>query len=173
MTMRAVRGGSTRLPTNVSHDESMNFRELDRPTLIQVTAPWCTHCRSMSQDMADLRDAFAGQVDFVTIDVSSSLDPVKAMGVKGTPTLIGVRQGVELFRETGRRSRVQLMAMLENLESGHRIDRPRTGDAAMTIAAGSILCGLGVITGPAWGLVAIGAAVLGLGMMRAMRVRNG
>lgn len=150
----------------------MNLGELDHPTIIQVTAPWCLHCRSMHQDMIDVSEEFAGRVDVVAIDVSSSPEAVRGLAVKGTPTLIGVKGGNELFRMTGRRNRSQLTEMFETVENGRPLSSRHLGDTGLALATGSLLCGIGVIAGPVWSLVVIGVAVLGYGVMRSLRGRN-
>lgn len=150
----------------------MDIRTINRPTIIQVTAPWCTHCRAMSPDVTHLADAYAGQVELVTIDVSAAPVAAGSLGVKATPTLIGVVKGTEVFRETGRRTHEQLAAMFESLETGGSLSRGPTGDAGPAIGAGSILSVAGVAMGPAWALVSIGMAVLGFGLMRALRARD-
>ena len=155
-----------------SFGESMDIRSIERPTLVQVTAPWCAHCRSMSQDMIDLGDEFAGRVDLVTVDVSAAPRAAGLLGVKGTPTLIGVARGTEVFRETGRRARSELTEMFESLEKGHSLSSQRTGDAGLAIGAGSVLTLAGVVAGPAWVLVVTGMTVLGFGLMRALRARH-
>lgn len=150
----------------------MDIGEIEGPTLIQVTAPWCAHCRSMSGDIRALGDEFEGRVDLVTVDASTSRETATTLEVKGTPTLIGVAQGTEVFRHTGSRTRQQLAAMFEALETGNSLQTERTGDAGLAIGAGSILALLGAVAGPAWDLVSIGTAVLGFGLMRALRARN-
>ena len=150
----------------------MDIRAIERPTLIQVTAPWCAHCRSMSRDMTDLGDEFAGRVDLVIVDVAAALHSADLLGVKGTPTLIGVSRGTEVFRETGRRTRAQLTEMFESLEEGHSLSRQRTGDAGLAIGAGSILSLVGFVSGPVWALVVIGMTVLGFGLMSALRAKH-
>lgn len=122
--------------------------------------------------MSDLGDEFAGRVDLVIVDVSASPKAAGSLGVKGTPSLIGVAQGTEVFRHTGRPTREQLAAMFDALENGHRLLTQRSGDAGLAIGAGSILALVGVVAGPAWGLVSIGIAVLGFGLMKALRARH-
>jgi len=122
--------------------------------------------------MSDLGNEFEGRVDLVTVDVSASPETAGTLGAKGTPTLIGVAGGTEVFRHTGRRTRDQLAEMFEALENGHGSLKLRNGDPGLAIGAGSILTLVGAVSGPAWGLLYIGIAVLGFGLMRALRVRD-
>ena len=122
--------------------------------------------------MTDLGDEFAGRVDLVIVDVGAAPHSADLLGVKGTPTLIGVSRGTEVFRETGRRTRAQLTEMFETLEKGHSLSGQRTGDTGLAIGAGSVLSLVGLVSGPVWVLVGIGVTVLGFGLMSALRAKH-
>lgn len=122
--------------------------------------------------MRELGEAFSGRVNLVTVDVLASPEAASILGVRGTPTLIGVAQGAEVFRHTGSRTREQLAVMFEALDKGESFSARRTGEVSLAIGAGSILSVAGVVAGPAWGLVTIGMTVLGFGLMRALRAHD-
>ena len=43
-----------------------------KPTLVEFYADWCTSCRSMAGDMADLRQDFGSDLNFVMLNVDNS-----------------------------------------------------------------------------------------------------
>ncbi len=118
--------------------------------------------------MKDLEDEFAGRVDLVTVEISDDPETAGILGVKAIPTLIGVAHGAEIFRETGRRTQHQLTMMLESVDRGESAPGRPAGDAGLALGAVSILSLTGVLAGPAWAPLAIGIAVLGFGLTRAL-----
>ncbi len=129
------------------------------PTVVEVSAPHCSACRAMKPDLDQVAAAFSGEVDLVPIDAVQQPELVSELRVLGTPTLIGVKRGSEVYRITGRRSSAELEELFASLIN----DRPiplagRTG-TALQVGAGVVLTGLGLVMGPAWPLVVIGVAV--------------
>lgn len=102
-------------------------------------------------------------VDLVVVDVGTDPTWARERGILGTPTLIGLRDGSEVFRHTGRRGRTELESLFAAVEG--RVDPPGVGrfDRTLRVGAGLVLTALGIAMGPAWPLVAVGIAVLVVG----------
>lgn len=132
-----------------------------RPTLIEVMAPHCVECRAMQPDLDAVAGANSDTVDFVPIDASRDLELASALGVMGTPTLIAVKDGAEVARFTGRRSRGELEELFAAVASGNADSIPRVGksDRIVWSFAGVLLAAAGLLMGPAWILVVIGAGL--------------
>jgi thioredoxin-like negative regulator of GroEL len=132
-----------------------------RPTLIEVMAPHCVECRAMQPDVDAVAGANSDIVDFVPIDASRDLELASALGVMGTPTLIAVKDGVEIARFTGRRSRTELEELFAAVASGSvaSISKVSKSDRIVWSFAGALLAGAGLLMGPAWILVAVGAGL--------------
>ncbi len=133
-----------------------------RPTLVEVVTPHCVECRAMKPDL----DAVAAQftdIDLVVIDAAADPDIASEMRVFGTPTIIAIRDGAELARFTGRRTRSELHNLFAQLAAGTAVTVPRFGrsDRLVWTVGGAGLAGVGLMTGPAWVLVAMGLALLG------------
>lgn len=131
------------------------------PTLIEVMAPHCVECRAMQPDLDVVAAANSDAVDFVPIDASRDLQMASALGVMGTPTLIAVKDGVEIARFTGRRSRTELEELFAAVAAGSAdsISKVSESDRIVWSLAGVLLAGAGLMMGPAWILVAIGAGL--------------
>lgn len=111
-------------------------------------------------------DAVAGEfssVELVVVDATEQPEVAAELRVMGTPTLIAVRDGEELARFTGRRTRNELREMFTSVAAGDPGALPRFGQGDRTVwtAAGAALAIAGLAMGPAWLLIAIGVAVAG------------
>lgn len=136
----------------------MKTESILRPTVVEVTAPWCGECRAMKPTIEAVADRHPN-VDFKVIDASTDAETVKALGVKGTPTLIGYTDGEEIFRSTGRRTRTQLEAMFKSVTGAEPVPAVGKSDLYLRVGTGVALIALGLLSGPAWPLVGIGAIV--------------
>ncbi len=110
-------------------------------------------------------------VDFKILDATTHSETVEALGVKGTPTLIGYANGEEVFRATGRRTGAELEAMFKFVAGAEAVPTLGKGDEFLRVGAGTVLVALGLLSGPAWPLVGIGALVALFGFV-AMRTHR-
>ena len=134
--------------------------EYSNPTLIEVMSPHCVECRVMKPDL----DAVAGEhahVDLVVLDATREFERVASLNVRGTPTLIAVKDGIELARFTGRRSRAELTELFAAVAGGDpsTISRTSRTDRVVWETAGAVLAVVGLLSGPAWALVVAGGAL--------------
>lgn len=145
------------MPTQLPTDPS-------RPTIVEAWSPSCVACRAMQPDLeAVARDQ--PEVEVVRVDVVANPSWARERGVLGTPTLIGFRDGAEVFRHTGRRDRAELRSLFAAVQG--EVDTPRVGrfDRILRVAAGLVLTVLGAVSGPTWPLVAVGIVVLAVGVI--------
>lgn len=135
------------------------------PALVAFVAPWCSHCVSLRPGL-DTAAAASRETRLLVVDVAEDPEAAARLGIRGTPTLIGFRDGMELFRHVGNRGNDELTALFASLVTDSA-PRARVGetDAVLRLAAGAGLVIGGVLAGPAWPLVAIGAGVVGYGVI--------
>jgi hypothetical protein len=114
----------------------------------------------MKPDLDAVAEGF-DTVDLVVIDAAADPEAAKALRVFGSPTLIAVRDGVELARFTGRRTRAELENLFQETAAGDPATLARTShsDRVVGTVAGVGVAGVGLALGPAWLLVAFGAAI--------------
>jgi thiol-disulfide isomerase/thioredoxin len=141
----------------------------ENPTILEVWAPWCAECKAM-QPSVDSIAAEYPEVDLVMVNAAERRDDAAGLGVRGTPTLIGYSGGRELFRETGRRTSVELQLLFESVASGSVSPAVSRVDVALRFGAGAVLAALGLASGPSWILVVAGVSA-GLFGYLAMRRR--
>jgi thioredoxin 1 len=79
-----------------------------KPALVEFGASWCGPCKMLEPVLADLAEAYAGRVDFYTVDVDHNPDLAMDHGVMGVPTVILFKSGQPVHRLTGYRPRQAL-----------------------------------------------------------------
>lgn len=141
------------------------------PTVLEIWAPSCHQCRAMQPDLDALAMEYAETVTLRMLNASESIDDVRALGVRGTPTLIAVRDGKELFRSTGRRSESELRQMFDVVAVGDDSQPIGRQDLAIRVGAGVVVAGVGLVSGPAWPLVVIGLGIVALGALGGLNRR--
>lgn len=144
--------------------QHLDLAAIDRPTILEFWAPTCVECRAMQSDLDEVAETFSDRVALKMVNAAEESEPVRRLGVRATPTLIGVREGREVFRVMGRRSRTDLNEIFEAVTQGGPVRRGSRQDLVLRLSAGSALLGTGLAIGPVWPLVVLGVAVLSYGM---------
>jgi thiol-disulfide isomerase/thioredoxin len=118
----------------------------------------------MDPGLEQAAEEYRSSVDLVRIDISTGLHTAETLGAKGTPTLIGLAAGREVFRHTGR-LRLQELEQLFSALADEKTPTPRSRtDLIVRLGAGTVLTILGLVTGPSWALVIVGGAVMAFGL---------
>lgn len=146
------------------------FAEYTNPTVVEVMTPQCVECRAMQPDLVAVAHQHSGIVDFVVLDATEEIDRVAGLKVRGTPTLIAVKDGAELGRFTGRRSRAELSALFAAVADGDTgtVSSTSRGDRMVWATAGVLLVGAGLLAGPSWLLMVLGASLFGFALLRSV-----
>ena len=85
----------------------------DKPVLVDFWAPWCSPCRMVAPEVEAVAQNFAGRALVVKVDVDEQAAVAAKYGVMSIPTLLVLKNGVEVSRFTGFRPRKDLEAALE------------------------------------------------------------
>jgi thioredoxin 2 len=92
------------LPWITDADDS-NFAEIADaakiPVLVDLWAPWCQPCRMVSPALEQLARDFAGKVKLVKVNVDHAPRLSQRFGAKAIPTLLVLRDGRTVARQTG------------------------------------------------------------------------
>jgi len=66
--------------------------------LLKFSATWCQPCKSLAGNMknVDFKD-----VELKEIDIDENLDDAKKYGIRGVPTIVLLKDGVEVGRKSG------------------------------------------------------------------------
>ncbi len=87
------------------------------PVLVDFWAEWCGPCRRLAPVFERLAAEYEGRVRFAKVNVDENPDLTVRFGVRGIPTLILFRNGEEVERMVGTRSRDEIAALLDR----HRV----------------------------------------------------
>jgi thioredoxin 2 len=71
------------------------------PVVLDLWAPWCGPCRTVSPILEQLAGEFAGRCKVVKVNVDQSPGVSGRFGVQGIPTLVLLRDGREVGRQVG------------------------------------------------------------------------
>lgn len=83
------------------------------PVLVDLWAPWCGPCRTISPALEEIARACAGKVKLVKINVDESPQIAERHGVQGIPTLLVLDHGNVVARRTGAAPEPALRAWLD------------------------------------------------------------
>jgi thioredoxin 2 len=71
------------------------------PVLVDLWAPWCGPCRMVSPALEELARRYAGSVKLTKVNVDDSPRLSARFGVQGIPTMLVMKGGDILARQTG------------------------------------------------------------------------
>ena len=83
------------------------------PVLVDFYATWCGPCKMMHPVLEQVKAALGDRLRIVKVDVDRHPDTAAAQGIRSVPTLLLVRGGEVLWRQSGYLSRPDLLAALD------------------------------------------------------------
>ena len=112
------------LEAQAEHSTALNVATTNgKPTLLEFYANWCTSCQAMAGDLAQLKQDYQGQVNFVMLNVDNSkwLPEVLDYNVDGIPHFIFLNnQGDAIAESIGE----QPLAIMDKNLQALTDDRP-------------------------------------------------
>ena len=84
------------------------------PVVVDLWAPWCGPCRTISPLLEELASELAGRCKLVKVNVDDAPSLQARLGVRGIPTLVVLRYGKEVARQVGAAPLAQLRAWLQS-----------------------------------------------------------
>ena len=73
------------------------------PTLVDFWAEWCGPCKMIEQAVETLAEEYDGRLHVARMDVDSNRQTPGRYGIRGIPTLILFKNGMEVTRIVGYR----------------------------------------------------------------------
>ncbi|MBV9959282.1 MAG: thioredoxin [Acidobacteria bacterium] len=100
--------------TEVSDDNfEQDVLKSDRPVLVDFWAEWCAPCRMLAPTVEAVAEKYAGQARVVKLNVDVNPSTSQRYGIKGIPTLILFKGGVEEERVVGATSKDAISRMID------------------------------------------------------------
>ena len=104
----------TRKVTDVTGMDFADVTAQQGATLFDLWSPACAPCTALAPILDDLANDFAGELRICKADVAADTALGDRFAVRSLPTLALYRDGAEIDRIVGFRSRAQLTAWLED-----------------------------------------------------------
>ena len=90
------------------------------PVVVDLWAPWCGPCRTISPVLEQLAEELAGRWKLVKVNVDQAPQTQSRFRVQGIPTLVALRDGREVARQVGAAPASRLRSWLTaTLEEAH------------------------------------------------------
>lgn len=71
------------------------------PVVVDLWAPWCGPCRTVSPLLVQLAEQYAGRMKLVKVNVDAAPSVQARFGVQSIPTFVLLRDGAEIGRIVG------------------------------------------------------------------------
>jgi thioredoxin 1 len=82
-------------------------------SLVDVWAPWCGPCKTISPIIDELSDEYREQVSFGKLNADDNSEKVRELGVRNIPTIMIYKDGQIVERNTGAVSKNQLKELID------------------------------------------------------------
>lgn len=134
--------------------------------VVSARAAWCGPCRRVAPVIESVAADYAGRVSSIPLDVEADPERCEALGVRSTPTMIGLRDGVEVGRLVGEQSRGAIEALFAATSTGGpsppvRSQRPRALIIERLLVGAALAVAGALLTAPVLVVVGIGIAISG------------
>jgi len=98
----------------MSNKKKVQFKDLiksNKPVLVDFYATWCGPCQQLSPIVNSVKNDLAGKMRVVKVDVDKKKSVSNKYKIKSLPTLAIFQNGKIIWRESGLKTKTQLLAI--------------------------------------------------------------
>lgn len=81
--------------------------------LIDFHATWCGPCKTLAPILNDIKNQMGNKLKLVKIDVDKNQVLATKMNIKGVPTIIFYKNGIQQWRKSGVIPKAELLKLIE------------------------------------------------------------
>lgn len=96
----------------MSNKHKVKFKDIvkgNKPVLVDFYATWCGPCKQLSPIVTEVKNELAGKMKVIKVDVDKKRTVSNKYKIKSLPTLAIFQNGKIVWRESGLKTKNQLM----------------------------------------------------------------
>lgn len=124
--------------------------DTERPTIIDLWAPWCGPCKAMKPSFDSLSEEYGDRARVLAVNADESPEVMQKLQVYAIPTVVVFRGGTEIARRKGMQSASDLRAMFEAVVQGGEIPAMSSRTRILRIAVAIAAALFSLRMDPAW-----------------------
>lgn len=107
-------GGKTLAVKDKEQFDQIVIKSIE-PAVVDFYAAWCPPCRRLSPIIEKMANEYEGKVRVVKVDIDRAPELAKMFRISAVPTLIGFKDGKDVFRIEGAPPEEELKKRFESL----------------------------------------------------------
>ena len=95
-----------------------NFKELikgETPVLIDFYADWCGPCKTLGPILKEVKEGLGDKVKILKVDVDKNKALASKFQVRGVPTMILFKDGIQVWRQSGVMSTIDIQNKISSV----------------------------------------------------------